>query len=165
MRLTSRWTKSVPSWTRNPTSATCLWSHMWTTASRPWRTRWCPKLASLRRRAPERPALQTRAKTSRSAALQSNQRKQHINTHGGRRSINIPLYRVTGLLWGVITHLATKLPRDLKASVSVYSSTKQLPIEVLWEALPTLCIFQILVTFLNTFSCQYFVYIKSRICI
>lgn len=73
-RWTSLWIRSVPSWTRSPTSGTCLWSPTWIMGSPRWPTRWCPRQASSLHPAPERPASRTRAKTSKSDASPSNQR-------------------------------------------------------------------------------------------
>lgn len=73
-RWTSLWIRSVPSWTRSPTSGTCLWLPMWIMGSPHWLTRWCPRQGSLLHPVPERLASQTHAKTSRNAALPSNLR-------------------------------------------------------------------------------------------
>lgn len=73
-RWTSRWTRSVPSWTRSPTSETCQWLPTWIMGSPPWRTPWFPRLGLSLQPGPGRPASQTRARMSRSAASPLNQR-------------------------------------------------------------------------------------------
>lgn len=104
LSTSTRWTspqiRFVPSWTRSPTSGTCLWLPMWIMGSPLWPTPWCPRLGSFLHPEPERPASQTHAKTSRSAASPSNQRMwfREVRKHlcilvlpftGGENCVNV----------------------------------------------------------------------------
>jgi len=78
LRSTLPSARSVPSWTRRPTSGTCLWSLTSTTESQLSQTPWCRRLASLPQLVPERPVSPTPARMSRSVASPSSQRENLV---------------------------------------------------------------------------------------